>query len=55
MCNIHAREVITAEVCIDWAQKYSSQVDSAKHIILFYIANLNRQIIFEGAPSTRKS
>ena len=58
VCNIHAREVITAEICLDWAHKFSKNARNRiknAHIILFYLSNTNRQAIFEGDTEARKS
>lgn len=53
ICNIHAREAITSEICLNWVKNYYHPNDTLWKSIdvkLFYDSNVNRRIVFEGHP-----
>ena len=50
-CNVHAREFLSAEVCVDMADKLireQHQILKYFQIIILYVANLERQTALDG-------
>lgn len=58
ICNVHARELLTAEVCVDFMTKLVQDDEQGLlgkfHFTLFYTANLMRDTVLSGKYCIRK-